>query len=187
MARVDFPAKLSQKFPTNLNVLLRRNRHCCPHILQESPQGGQPSFLLVPPPPPAAGAMPKTSRFTVNEEDKWLARAWVKASQDPIIGTNQTSEMFWEIFFDFWKAFHSLEAPDGVPINPPRNPNALHTPWRKHISTDCKTLFLALKGPLVARLTGSIPQDFFWPSVTVSPRLQFAYHRYCCFYCYCCC
>jgi hypothetical protein len=83
--------------------------------------------------------MPKNSRFTINE-DNWLARAWAKASQDPIIGTNQTSEMFWEKIFDYWKAFHMLEAPD-QPINPQRTATALHTRrWRKHISTDCKKM-----------------------------------------------
>jgi hypothetical protein len=82
--------------------------------------------------------MPKNSRFNINE-DNWLARAWAKASQDPVIGTNQTSEMFWEKIFDFWKTFHMLEAPD-VSINPQRTPTALHTRWRKHISTDCKKM-----------------------------------------------
>jgi hypothetical protein len=53
--------------------------------------------------------MPKNPKFTANEEDIWLARAWVKASQDPVTGTQQTQDMFWGQIFEYWKSFHLQE------------------------------------------------------------------------------
>jgi hypothetical protein len=82
-------------------------------------------------------AMPKNKKFTPNE-DIWLARAWVKASQDDYV-VGQTSEAVWGRIFDYWKAIHAQEAP-GVKINETRTASSLYSRWRKHISTDCKKM-----------------------------------------------
>ncbi len=82
--------------------------------------------------------MPKTSKFSANE-DIWLTRAWVRASQDPVIGTQQTSDTFWSRIFEYWKVLHNQEAP-GVAISDSRTPTSLNTRWRRHISADCKQM-----------------------------------------------
>jgi len=82
--------------------------------------------------------MPKTVKFST-DEDIWLARAWVKASQDSIVGTQQKSEAFWGRIFDYWKVIHAQEAP-GMEINASRSATSLNSRWRKQISTDCKKM-----------------------------------------------
>lgn len=39
------------------------------------------------------------------EEDVALARAWVAASEDPLIGVNQKAKSFWQRVFDIWITF----------------------------------------------------------------------------------
>jgi hypothetical protein len=82
--------------------------------------------------------MPKNPKFTSNE-DIWLARAWVKASQDPVTGTQQTKDMFWAQIFEYWKSFHLQDAPD-VEINPMRTQASLYSRFQKNIAVDCKKM-----------------------------------------------
>jgi len=77
------------------------------------------------------------------EEDVALTRAWVKATLDPRIGTNQTGSDFWKKVFDFFKEIY--ERTSEAPLHPTRSISTTTTRWKRYISPDCKVYDAILK------------------------------------------
>jgi hypothetical protein len=83
--------------------------------------------------------MPRTNKFST-KEDEWIARAWAKATLDPIVGNNQKGNDFWSKIFDWFVQLHEAETPT-VPIDrDKRTPSSLKTRWRRHIAPECRDM-----------------------------------------------
>ena len=85
----------------------------------------------------------KGPNFTM-DEDIALTRAWVKATLDPRIGTNQTSRQFWGKVFDFFKEIYesSSEKPT---IKESRTVGTVQNRFKRVISSECKTMDTIMK------------------------------------------
>ena len=83
--------------------------------------------------------MPRTNKFS-SKEDEWIARAWAKATLDPIVGNNQKGKEFWQKIFEWFVQLHERETPT-VPFDADkRTPLSLKTRWRKHIAPECREM-----------------------------------------------
>ena len=84
--------------------------------------------------------MPRTNKFST-KEDEWIARAWAKATLDPIVGNNQKGKDFWIKIFDWFVQLHEEENPaDPIVDCNKRTPASLKTRWRKHIAPECRDM-----------------------------------------------